>query len=822
MKMIKKNKNKHLIVFICLPMLLVMSLTGCNKNKTEPGPSAPLEYTITYAGVEDAINPNTITTYTADSGTITLLDPSKDGYEFAGWTFNGQEVTAIDTAWKQDITLVANWGSHNCHIELEWDLPEQFRFYFLGEPYATNFYVDGKNYSVAPKVHLRYGEDGDVYIPYINGISVHVDGFDSQTVGIKHVNIIVNNIFGPDGEPMYATKTFDIEVKDYDHNQYGYISQPQDVNAIFPDGYSLSATVKNEDAVISYNWMDTQEWSDPEKHAESCSQQTYFPYTYLRGSTALTNHLEVPSSFDTHVERFKLLTIYDDLTRIYSSVATATVDLPTSEERENYARLGDCVFSTDETRDGQPFDLSKNGLGSGTISFIKTANGADFTFTNVNFINNDYKCDAFNSATGFEYLYVKGISGESEPGEYYLHLVGDNYFTNTYYVYNASGFSINFQNLRQNARMGVINNSTLTIDGSGSLNLIGGMPALYANSDLIIDAKINTSSYGGRSSSGIEANDITLLAGATIKSTNKGTALLATLGNIIVNNGAILDLNLVTPRKEGSAASLFAVQANGDVRILSKNVLISISVTPEIYQIYDNQNEGVDSCTLVSAGRYVVLENGANVDLKVFASSSDNNIPIFGMIYGLTGDAGVYIEENATLNIDFQADLFYGIYAIAANNTLEIMDSSIDINMRCKNVMNGIYCETGNVGIVRSTVNILGHTTYVPETVMFGLFSGANSAIEIINSLLDINLNHGIAVASYFAWRNEPAKYDEAYTPKPKLLDGFVLDENKQTIGLYSVFALTDSDEVGFHILETIFDLPFNNTPATKVHVDNR
>ncbi|MBP5313947.1 MAG: InlB B-repeat-containing protein [Eggerthellaceae bacterium] len=817
MERIKTIKYVHILVLATLTILMGAALVGC----IEGGQPSSDEYTITYAGVEDAINPNTAETYTAASGTIELLDPIKEGYPFEGWTYNGQQVSAIDGAWGQNITLVANWGEHFCHIEFEWDLPEEYRFYFLGEPFRTGFYVEGKWYELSPKVWLKFGEDGEVFIPYINGISLHVEGFDSKTVGTKHVTVRVDNIMGPNGETLSATKTYDVEVRDYDHEKYGYTTQPEDVFVSFPEGYSLSAEVRNEDFVIAYNWIDTLEYEDPEAHAEMCSTQSYNPYNFLHGSTALTNKLEVPSAFYSDEESFKLLTVYDDFTRVYSDIAVAHVEIPASAELENYARLGEYVFGPDVTRGNRPFDLSEYGIGSGTISFVKTEKGAEFTFENVNFVNNNYKCDAFNSSIGFEYFYVKGINGQTAPGEYYIHLVGDNYFTNTYLADGASGININFQNTRQIERAGIVNSSTLTIDGPGTLNLVGGSPALYANCILTIKTKINTSPYVGRNSSGIEANDITLAEGAVINSTSKGTALTATIGNIVVNDGAALDLNLVIPRREGTAAGIMAIQAGGDVRFSSDHVNISVTTTPEIYQIFDNQTEGVDKCILVSAGRFVVLENGTNANLKVLASSSQNTIPIFGMVYGLSGDSGVYIEDS-TLNMEFWADLFYGIYAIAADSTVEIENSVVNVDMKCRNSMNGIYCENGNVAIMHSEVNIAGRTSYVDEAPMFGVFTGPNSAIEVIDSLLDVDFNRGLAVAAYFAWRDNPARYDEAYTPKPKLLDGFVLDNTRQMFGLYSVFAMDATGDAGFHVLETVFDTASDGIPATKVHVDNR
>ena len=826
MERIKRAKRVLFFALISVMALAGTLLVGCNENEVKT-PEVPIEYSITYAGLEDAENPNTVTTFTASSGEIALKDPVKEGYPFEGWTYKGEKVTAIDGKWGQDVTLVATWGAHYCHIELEWEIPEEYRFYFVGEPFQTGFYVEGKWWELAPKVWLKFGEDGEVYIPYINGVSLRMEGFDSKTAGIKHVTVNVRNIYAPDGQELIATKTYDVEVRDYDSEYYGYITQPEDVHVVFPAGYSFFAEVKNERSVIAYNWMDTLEDEDPESHAESCSQQTYNPYNFLHGSTAFTNTLVVPSSFNSMQETYKLLTVYEDFTRVYSDRAVAHVDTPTSIELENYARLGEYVFGTDDTRGGQPFSLEENGIGSGTISFIKTEKGAEFTFSNVNFVNSDYKCDSFNSSVGFEYFYVKGLETDgsvSESGEYYIHLVGDNYFVNTYLADGASGININFQNPRQIERLGIINYGTLTIDGSGTLNLVGGAPSLYANCLLTVQAKIYTSPYVGRNSSGIVANDITVSSGAAINSTGKGIALTAMVGNVTVESGAAIDLNLVIPKRDGTAAGITAIQAGADVRFYSDHVNISVSATPEIYQIFDNQKEGVDKCILVSAGRAVVLDDGAKVNMKVFASNSKNTIPVFGMIYGLSGgsgqDNGVFIE-NSTLNMDFQADLFYGIYAIAADSTIEIIGSAVSVRMKCMYNMNGIYCENGNVGIINSTVSVTGRSAYVYEAPTFGVFSGPFSSIEVYNSKLDIELNRGLAVAGYFAWRSQPADYDEDYSPKPKLLDGFDLDGSKNVFGLYSVFAEDDNGNHGFHVLETVYDVNSGDT-STEIHVDNR
>ena len=74
----------------------------------------PKEYFITYSGVEDATfetaNP---TTYTIESAAITLNNPSKTGYEFAGWTGTGLDAASTSVTIAKGSTgnksFAANW-----------------------------------------------------------------------------------------------------------------------------------------------------------------------------------------------------------------------------------------------------------------------------------------------------------------------------------------------------------------------------------------------------------------------------------------------------------------------------------------------------------------------------------------------------------------------------------------------------------------------------------------------------------------------------------------------------------------------------------------
>ncbi|MBO5223114.1 MAG: InlB B-repeat-containing protein, partial [Clostridia bacterium] len=83
-------------------------VTG-NVTLTAEFTAEAIEYTISYSGIDDAENPNP-TKYTVETETITLVEASKTGYSFLGWTDeDGKDVTEIAKGTTGDIVLEANW-----------------------------------------------------------------------------------------------------------------------------------------------------------------------------------------------------------------------------------------------------------------------------------------------------------------------------------------------------------------------------------------------------------------------------------------------------------------------------------------------------------------------------------------------------------------------------------------------------------------------------------------------------------------------------------------------------------------------------------------
>lgn len=78
-------------------------------------------YTVSYDLADGVNNPENPTSYTIESGLITLKNPTRDGYTFLGW-YNGEQlVTIIDSNTLENITLTAKWKITTDHEGTEVD-----------------------------------------------------------------------------------------------------------------------------------------------------------------------------------------------------------------------------------------------------------------------------------------------------------------------------------------------------------------------------------------------------------------------------------------------------------------------------------------------------------------------------------------------------------------------------------------------------------------------------------------------------------------------------------------------------------------------------
>lgn len=84
-------------------------------------------YTISYDLADGVNSPENPTSYTIESGLITLKDPTRVGYTFVGW-YNGEQlVTTIDSNTLENISLTAKWtvNSYKLTFDVDGNLTEK-------------------------------------------------------------------------------------------------------------------------------------------------------------------------------------------------------------------------------------------------------------------------------------------------------------------------------------------------------------------------------------------------------------------------------------------------------------------------------------------------------------------------------------------------------------------------------------------------------------------------------------------------------------------------------------------------------------------------
>ena len=84
-------------------------------------------YTISYDLADGVNNLENPTSYTIESGLITLKDPTREGYTFVGW-YNGEQlVTTIDSNTLENISLTAKWtvNSYKLTFDVDGNLTEK-------------------------------------------------------------------------------------------------------------------------------------------------------------------------------------------------------------------------------------------------------------------------------------------------------------------------------------------------------------------------------------------------------------------------------------------------------------------------------------------------------------------------------------------------------------------------------------------------------------------------------------------------------------------------------------------------------------------------
>ena len=111
-----------------------------------------ITYTITYEGLNGVENPNTITSYTVESETITLQNPTRTGYTFV-WMNGSDEVTQITKGSTGNITLTGKWTAIS--YEITYVLPNG-----VTNPNVTSYTIETDTITLQSPARTGYTFNG--------------------------------------------------------------------------------------------------------------------------------------------------------------------------------------------------------------------------------------------------------------------------------------------------------------------------------------------------------------------------------------------------------------------------------------------------------------------------------------------------------------------------------------------------------------------------------------------------------------------------------------------------------------------------------------
>ena len=121
-------------------------------------------YAITYDLAGGAVETENPTTYTVESADITLNNPTRDGYTFTGWTYEGQTAPTLNVTIAQGATgnrsYTANWKKNATNDELIYTIPSEVTY--TGSAITPEVIVmDGEN-DVTSHFDISYDDNVNV------------------------------------------------------------------------------------------------------------------------------------------------------------------------------------------------------------------------------------------------------------------------------------------------------------------------------------------------------------------------------------------------------------------------------------------------------------------------------------------------------------------------------------------------------------------------------------------------------------------------------------------------------------------------------------
>ncbi|MBR2666860.1 MAG: S-layer homology domain-containing protein [Oscillospiraceae bacterium] len=623
--------------------------------------------------------------------------------------------------------------------------------------------------------------------------------------------------------------------------------QPQSVELSYPQGATFHVEVAGTDNVeaASYQWYDTDALGRPVK---------------LDGLSATTDTLVLPSTtlYDSYFDLFCVIT---DTNGNKVKSDTAHVEMVDRGHRPVFY-VGDIAVQPGET-----LDLSTTEMGTGTVTF----EGNEVTLDNV-VIDLDKDHLLFDTINSPEIGLFAACSGcPFENDEFYIHVMGDCEINSNYYdqsIYSA-GICLRAHFRASDADT----DTTMIIDGDGTLTLHGGCGGINTDYALEINGNLNTQSNGQYYMEGIYANgDVRIGEEANVDIQCFGPGIFVDcrlLGDwsyeyhdIYISDGAKVKIDATAGHVYSRNTDLYGIVANGDMFFGAADLDISLHAIPDTMIPYDGR---VSSMTGLTAFNIVLEGTGLSIDID--AVEADGKLYANGA-YGISGDSlqrlyltdgakagitidtpvvrdvaegiesawtwqdeglGIVVEKGCELNIDisstgtavFGIDLANPVYVAdgVMNVTAESPDADMVFGVSCSeadfelNSSTASVCVNAPNGIAIFTSDSGDDTEGNPDDE-----SGLLSAVEYRkpDAPREFNLERQYGLALSGGLASGVTEYDPDYAPKHILLSGKAEITTPKN-GLVSRYGFPYYGNLVPG--ETVYDPKAPDTPASEVQI---
>ena len=165
-KLGKRNKIIAPSIIAVLLIILTVCLVGCNTGENT--------YTITYELNGGTISESAPKSYTTEKGDVVIVNPTKDGYTFLGWTTDSITTPTKDLVIKQG----ENMG--NLNLKANWELAN----------YTITYNLDGGvNNTNNPSTYTMLSEDITIAAP--SKVGYRFIGWTSATVTTPTLTLVI-------------------------------------------------------------------------------------------------------------------------------------------------------------------------------------------------------------------------------------------------------------------------------------------------------------------------------------------------------------------------------------------------------------------------------------------------------------------------------------------------------------------------------------------------------------------------------------------------------------------------------------------------------